>query len=119
MAGCVAPKAEVASPSALILVGGFGTRLRSVVDDRPKALADVGGRPFLAWQLDLLAGQGVREAVLCTHHMSEMIEAVFPAGPFGSLSIQYSREPAPLGTGGALRLGLTRLPPDDGSIWRH
>lgn len=96
---------------ALVLVGGFGTRLRSVVNDRPKALADISGRPFLAWQLDALARQGVSHAVLCTHHMSEMIETAFPAGALANgIVVSHSREPQPLGTGGALRLGLEAVP---------
>lgn len=96
---------------ALVLVGGFGTRLRGVVGDRPKALAVISGRPFLAWQLDTLAAQGVGHAVLCTHYLSEMIEAEFPAGPQpNGMSLSYSREPEPLGTGGALRLGLEAAP---------
>jgi len=92
---------------ALVLVGGMGTRLRSVVADRPKALAEILGRPFLAWQLDFLARQGVERAVLCTHYQAGMIEAVFPAGRLpNGLVVSHSREPEPQGTGGALRLGL-------------
>lgn len=98
---------------ALVLVGGFGTRLRSVVDDRPKALALISGRPFLAWQLDALAAQGVTHAVLCTHYLSEMIEAEFPVGRLANgITVAYSREPGPLGTGGALRLGLEAVSPE-------
>lgn len=96
---------------ALVLVGGFGTRLRSVVSDRPKALAEISGRPFLAWQLDALARQGVTHALLCTHHMSEMIEAAFPAGRLDNgIIVSHSREPQPLGTAGALRLALEAAP---------
>jgi NDP-sugar pyrophosphorylase family protein len=95
------------APTALILAGGMGTRLRSAVADRPKALALIKGRPFLAWQLDGLARQGVRRVVLCTHYMSEMIEASFPPGlQTNGMEIIHSREPEPLGTGGALRLAL-------------
>lgn len=96
---------------ALVLTGGLGTRLRGVVGDRPKALAEISGRPFLSWQLDALARQGVTHAVLCTGHLSEMIEAVFPAGRLANgVVVSHSREPRPLGTGGALRRGLEMAP---------
>ena len=92
--------------TALILAGGFGSRLRGVVSDRPKALAPILGRPFLQWQMDALARQGVRTMIICTHYMAEMIEAAFPAGrrPDGT-AVVHCREVEPLGTGGALRLG--------------
>ena len=84
-----------------------------MVDDRPKALATVSGRPFLAWQLDALAAQGVTHTVLCTHYLSKMIEAEFPVGRLpNGMTIAYSCEPKPLGTGGALRLGLEAIAPD-------
>ena len=87
---------------AAILAGGLGTRLRSVVSDRPKVLATVCGRPFLAWWLDALARQGPRDVVLCTGFMAEKIEEAF--GPaHGPLRLHYSAESEPLGTGGCLR----------------
>jgi NDP-sugar pyrophosphorylase family protein len=95
-----------------VLAGGLGTRLRSVVSDRPKVLADVGGRPFLAYLLDHLASQGIRRVVLCTGYLGEQVEAAF--GPtYGELSLVYSREREPLGTGGALRLALPHFTTDD------
>jgi len=93
---------------AAILAGGLGTRLRPVVSDRPKVLADVAGRPYL---LDQLAGTGVREAVLCCGYMAEMIEEHF-GETYKSLRLVYSREDEPLGTGGALRLALPGLSSD-------
>lgn len=86
---------------AIVLAGGFGTRLASVVSDVPKPLAPVAGRPFLFWLLDTLAGQGVARVVLATGHRAEMIEAAI--GPrFAGMAVAYSREDAPLGTGGAM-----------------
>jgi NDP-sugar pyrophosphorylase family protein len=96
---------------ALILVGGLGTRLRSVLPDRPKALAPVAGRPFLAFLLDQLQAAGVGRAVLCTGYQAHQVEETF--GPrYGDLSVAYSREETPLGTGGALRLALPQLGAD-------
>lgn len=91
---------------ALILAGGLGTRLRSAVADRPKALAEVAGRPFLAWQLEMLSAAGVQHAILCTGYRGEMIRETF--GPtFAGMQLDYSREHQPLGTGGALRAALS------------
>ena len=90
--------------SALILAGGLGTRLRSVVEDRPKVLAEVLGRPFLDYLLDQLIEAGVRHAVLCTGHMAEKVRAQY-GDAYGPLELAYSVEEEPMGTGGALRLG--------------
>jgi len=89
--------------TAVILAGGLGTRLRSVVSDRPKCLADVNGRPFIAYLLDRIAAVGVTRVVICTGYMAEQVEAAVGTA-HGPLRIAYSREVSPLGTGGALRL---------------
>ncbi|HRW76188.1 MAG TPA: NTP transferase domain-containing protein, partial [Saprospiraceae bacterium] len=57
--------------TAIILAGGKGTRLKSVVRDLPKPLAPVAGRPFLSWQLDHLAGQGIQKVILSTGYKAE------------------------------------------------
>jgi NDP-sugar pyrophosphorylase family protein len=88
-----------------ILAGGLGTRLRSVTGQTPKALAVVAGRPFVAYLLDQLAAAGIARTVICTGHGGEQIEARL-GGVFGDMQLRYSRESAPLGTGGALRLAL-------------
>ena len=91
--------------TAAILAGGLGTRLRSVVADRPEVLAQVGGRPFLAYLLDQLAVSGIKNVVLCTGYLGEQVQAVFGVS-YRSLCLSYSPESAPLGTAGALRLAL-------------
>ena len=90
---------------ALILAGGLGTRLREVVPDQPKVIAPVGTRPFLSYILDQLADSGLRTAILCTGHRAEQVEECF-GGKHRSLRLLYSREAAPLGTAGAIRLAL-------------
>jgi len=92
-------------PDVAILCGGLGTRLRSAVADRPKALAEVAGRPFLAWLLDLLDFYGFQRVVLCTGYQAEQIEAEFGVG-YKGLHLEYSQEPSLVGTGGALRYAL-------------
>ncbi|WP_136514970.1 nucleotidyltransferase family protein [Geomonas edaphica] len=86
---------------AAILAGGLGTRLRSVVSDRPKVLAQVAGQPFLAHLLDQLYEAGVTRAVLCTGYMAGMISDEF-GDRYRGISLTYSVETSPLGTGGAL-----------------
>jgi D-glycero-alpha-D-manno-heptose 1-phosphate guanylyltransferase len=91
--------------SVAILAGGLGTRLRSVMDDRPKVLADVGGRPFLTYLLDQLLNYDISLVVLCTGHRGEQVEAEF-GDKYEKLKLIYSNELSPLGTAGALRLAL-------------
>lgn len=95
--------------TAFILCGGLGTRLRSVVSDVPKSMAKIGSRPFLEVQLLQLRSQGIRRVVLGTGYLSEQIEGYFQDGSSLGLAITYSRETAPLGTGGAIRLALGQL----------
>jgi D-glycero-alpha-D-manno-heptose 1-phosphate guanylyltransferase len=93
---------------AIVLAGGLGTRLRSVVADLPKPLAPVCGRPFITYLLDLLAGQGMRRAVLATGYLGERVEAALGASWQG-MELVYSVEPQPLGTGGAIALALRHI----------
>jgi NDP-sugar pyrophosphorylase family protein len=99
------------SVTVAILAGGLGTRLRSVVADRPKVLADVGGRPFLTWWLDALDRQGFGSVVLCAGYKAEQLRQTL-GWKRGNLQFHYSVEPQPLGTGGALRHALPLLPSD-------
>ena len=87
--------------SAAILSGGMGTRLRSVVSDRPKVMATVAGRPFLAHLLDQLLESGIERVVLCTGYMANSIRKELGDG-YRGLELVYSVEDTPLGTGGAL-----------------
>jgi D-glycero-alpha-D-manno-heptose 1-phosphate guanylyltransferase len=98
------------SAQALVLAGGLGTRLRTVVADRPKVLAPVAGRPFLEHLLADLDAQGFRRVILAVGHLREMIvEAI--GSSFRGLSIAYSEEERPLGTGGAIARGLALAAP--------
>ena len=94
--------------TAVILAGGLGTRLQSVVPDKPKVLAEISGRPFLAYLLEQLSCSGVRKVVLCSGYMANKVEECFEE-TYKTLRLLYSREEQPLGTGGALRLALPRF----------
>ena len=86
---------------AIILAGGKGTRLKSVVFDRPKPLADINNQPFLAILMNYLIEQGCRHLVLATGYKREMIRSQF-GNYYQGIPISYSEEMQPLGTGGAV-----------------
>jgi len=85
----------------IILAGGFGTRLRSVVSDRPKPLAEVQGEPFLAHLMRYHARRGARHFVLSIGYMGTQINDFF-GEEFDGVPISYAVEETPLGTGGAV-----------------
>jgi NDP-sugar pyrophosphorylase family protein len=88
---------------AIILAGGKGTRLKSILDDRSKPMAIVGGKPFIEWILLMLRRQGIKRVVICTGHLSETVESYFNDGRGIGMEITFARDPFPLGTGGAVR----------------
>lgn len=97
--------------TALILAGGFGTRLQSVVKDVPKPMADVRGEPFLAHLIRYYQLQGVTQFVLSVGYKADTIIDYF-SDSFESAPIQYIRENVPLGTGGAIKYALNHLATD-------
>jgi len=102
---------DIKNCTAVILAGGLGMRLKSVVADRPKVLAEVNGRPFLTYLFDQLIRAGISRVVLCTGYLGEMIQQAFGEN-YQSLSLIYSRESVKLGTGGSLRLAYPYLTSD-------
>lgn len=88
---------------AVILAGGFGTRLQSVVNDLPKPMAPVGGKPFLEYLIAQLVSWDIRDIILSVGYKADVIESYFRDGDRWGVKIRYSREAEPLGTGGALR----------------
>jgi len=101
---------------AVVLAGGRGSRLRPRVCDRPKALAPVAGRPFLAWLLDDLADAGFARVILSVGHLGEMIRSTF-GNAYRSLELAYAVETSPLGTGGAMRNALAAASSPNGPVW--
>ena len=87
------------SLDAIVLAGGLGTRLRPLVNDVPKPMAPVNGRPFLELLLEYWMGQGVRRFVLSVGYLSEAITRHF-GSRWGGAALEYSIESEPLGTGG-------------------
>ena len=92
---------------AVILCGGLGTRLRSVVADVPKVLAPIGGVPFLDLLLARLRMQGLCRVVLSTGHLADQVAAHVAGRTYDGLEVTCLAEPSPLGTGGAVRFATS------------
>lgn len=90
---------------AIVLAGGFGTRLRPLVTNVPKPMAPIAGRPFLEFLLESLALKGFDHVVLSLGYMADKVFGYF-GNRFEGLDITYVIENTPLGTGGAIRLAL-------------
>ena len=90
---------------AVVLAGGFGTRLKEAVPDLPKPMARVAGRPFLEYVLDRLACAGINSVTLSVGYRSDVIIQHF-GNKYRNVNINYAVENEPLGTGGAIALAL-------------
>ena len=97
---------------AIVLAGGFGTRLKHILHDVPKPMAPVRGVPFLEFVLENLLRFDVKRAVLATGYKSDIIEKYF-GDSYKGMALVYSVETIPLGTGGAMRLALERCSEED------
>jgi len=95
----------LARTTGVILAGGLGTRLKSVVADRPKVLAPVGGRPFITYLLAELERVSLPHVVLLTGHLAEQVQHTLGHW-FGRMRLSYSVEEEPMGTAGAVRAAL-------------
>lgn len=91
---------------AIVLAGGFGTRLQSVVKDLPKPMADVNGKPFLTYVLDYLIAYNYTHVILSVGYLHEKIEEYFGT-QYKALNIQYAVEKEPLGTGGGIAFAMS------------
>jgi D-glycero-alpha-D-manno-heptose 1-phosphate guanylyltransferase len=94
--------------SAVILAGGLGTRLRSVIPDLPKPMAPINGRPFLEHQMRYWSGQGVNHFVLSVGYRYQTIVNYFGTR-FEGVDLEYVIEETPLGTGGGLILASKKV----------
>lgn len=96
---------------AVILAGGKGVRLKPYTLTLPKPLVPVGEEPIMKLLLNNLKLQGIKEAVICVNHMSELIQAYFGDGSTMGMKIRYSHEQKPLGTVAPIKL-IKGLPDD-------
>lgn len=86
----------------IILAGGFGTRLSTVVKDVPKPMAPINGKPFLHYIFEELQEQNIQEVILSVGYLHEAIQDFFKEEYLG-IKIKYSIETEPLGTGGGIK----------------
>ena len=93
---------------AIVLAGGFGTRLQRVVSDVPKSMAHINNRPFLEYLFDYLIFQGVSKVVISVGYKNEIISNHFK-DHYKSLEVVYAVENEPLGTGGGIRLAFWKI----------
>jgi D-glycero-alpha-D-manno-heptose 1-phosphate guanylyltransferase len=94
---------------AIILAGGLGTRLQGVVQDVPKPMAPVDGKPFLEYLILQLKKWGITEIVMSVGFKQEVVKSYFGTGSAFGVAIVYSEEDQPLGTGGALRKAISAI----------
>jgi NDP-sugar pyrophosphorylase family protein len=92
--------ADTNQTAAVVLAGGFGTRIKHLLGDLPKPMAPVNGRPFLEWVVRWLAAQKVRRVVLSTGYLAEVVEQHFRSQPVAGVSVTCVPETKPLGTAG-------------------
>ncbi|HRF78156.1 MAG TPA: nucleotidyltransferase family protein [Chitinophagales bacterium] len=97
---------------AIVLAGGFGTRLQTVVKEVPKPMAPVAGKPFLQYILDYLIAHKVAHVVLAVGYLRETIIDYF-GDNYQSLSITYAVEENPLGTGGGILNACNQIKGDN------
>lgn len=93
---------DISKIDVLILCGGKGERLKHIVKDRPKPMADIDGRPFLDILIKYLRGYGFRSFILCAGYKGSIIRDYY-TDRCGSLKITTLIEDKPLGTGGAIK----------------
>ncbi len=89
-----------AQTTAVILAGGFGTRIRHLLGDLPKPMAPVAGRPFLEWVVRYLAAQKIRRVLLSTGYRADTVAGHFAAQPVQGVRVTCVPETRPLGTAG-------------------
>ena len=88
--------------TALILAGGFGTRIKDLLGDLPKPMAPVNGKPFIEWMVRWLKAQGLRDIIISAGYRAEVLEEHFRALPVPEMNVCCINESEPMGTGGGL-----------------
>jgi NDP-sugar pyrophosphorylase family protein len=101
-----------------ILAGGYATRLGTLTKELPKCLIEINGRPFVDWQLDLLAKNDYLDFIFCVSYKSDAVQEYLGDGKERGINIQYSLDgPTQLGTGGAVQNALPKLGETFGVIY--
>ncbi len=103
------PQGCLSDIDIVVLAGGLGSRLKGVLDDRPKVMAPLDGRPYLDFLISWLRRFGARRIILGLGHMAEIVEAHLAETEYSGIEIVTAIEPSPLGTAGAVRFLRSRL----------
>ena len=103
---------------SIILAGGSGTRLRDVIGELPKPMADINGKPFLEYLLDYQIEQGIEKIYLSVSYNYQIIQNYFK-NKYKTLEIIYSIEDEPLGTGGAIKKAINRSEEHTSELQSH
>jgi len=98
---------------AVVLVGGFGTRLRPLTLTTPKQMLPVAGRPMIEWSLAHLAAHGIDDAVLSLGYRADAFTSAYPDDVCAGVHLTYAVEPEPLDTAGAVRFAARYAGIDD------
>jgi D-glycero-alpha-D-manno-heptose 1-phosphate guanylyltransferase len=101
---------------AVVLAGGFGTRVAHLLSGVPKPMVPVAGRPFLEWVVRYLVRQGIPKVILSTGYLGEVVEAHFQKQPVHSVHTRCIAETTPLGTAGGF-LNAARVSADAPAAW--
>ncbi|MBR0123413.1 MAG: nucleotidyltransferase family protein [Bacteroidales bacterium] len=99
----------------IILAGGFGTRLQSVVSDLPKPMAPVQNRPFLEYQLDYLKQSGINDVILSVGYLHDVVIRHF-GDCYNDIRLKYAIENHPLGTGGGIKFATSLMCGEDALV---
>jgi D-glycero-alpha-D-manno-heptose 1-phosphate guanylyltransferase len=101
---------DLSEIDTVILAGGLGTRLKSVLNDKPKCLASIKGKPFIDILLDDCINQGLRRFILCVGYLKEQV--IEYLSKRNNCEIVFSEESEPFGTGGALKIAEPHIRSD-------
>jgi NDP-sugar pyrophosphorylase family protein len=107
---------ELSRAVAVVLAGGFGTRVAHLLAGVPKPMVPVAGKPFLEWVVRCLARQGIPKVILSTGHLANVVESHFRAQPVAGVVTRCVAETRPLGTAGGF-LNAARLSGETPGAW--
>lgn len=102
--------------TAVVLAGGFGTRIKHLLGELPKPMALVNGKPFVEWVVRYLAAQKIRHVILSTGYLAETVEKYFCSQPVTGIKVSCVPETTPLGTAGGF-LNAMRSSHEKSSTW--
>ena len=94
---------------AMILIGGLGTRIKSIENKKPKCLINICNQPFIYWTVLHLMQNGITKIIFCTGINQLIINKTIKSYDFKNININFSIENTPLGTGGAILNGLNQI----------